>query len=161
MKVIDVKERSYGMVDIKKILEEYDILREKTRTDKVMQAEEIIINLLTECLHIVVTKVENRDFNVVNGFVQVETDDDFAYRIIKNVDDYMSTYNIDIEDLRLKDGYIVAQVKDLDEFKEYNLVGADRVTILSVRFKEPHIIGNVSSIYINSIKNSTSVILVD
>lgn len=107
------------------------------------------------------TEVENRDFNVVNGFVQVETDDDFAYHIIKNVDDYMSTYNIDIEDLRLKDGYIVAQVKDLDEFKEYNLVGADRVAILSVRFKEPHIIGNVSSIYINSIKNSTSVILVD
>lgn len=149
------------MEDVKKILEEFDSLREKPKKEEVKKVEDDLIKLLGECLEIISPKIDNKDFVVVNGYIQMQVEDDFPHRIIENLNNYMFAHRINLEDLRPDVAYIPTCVEDLDVYNEHDTASIDRVATLAVRFRQPLPINNISSIYIESVEYGTLTILVD
>lgn len=149
------------MEDVKKILEEFDSLREKPKKEEIKKVEDDIIRLVGECLEIISPKIDNKDFVVVNGYIQMEVEDDFPHRIIEYLNNYMFAHRINLEDLRPDIAYVPTRVEDLDVYNEHDTASIDRVATLAVRFRQPHPINNISSIYIDSVEYGTLTILVD
>lgn len=151
------------MEDVKKILEEFDSLREKPKKEEIKKVEDGIIKLVGECLEIISPKIDNKDFVVVDGYIQIKLGDDklYPYPTIEYLNNYMFAHRINLEDLRPDIAYIPTCVEDLDYFNEHDISGIDRVATLAVKFRQPLPVNNISSIYIESVEYGILTILVD